>query len=242
MKNHLNRIEDLMSLCPEIHDILVGNEIPGRSGKTQRSRGQSTTNNLLIIANLILDKRIRDSLETGMAYGASTLAILATKKYAGICGKHISIDPFQQLHFDDCGVVAVERANLVAGMEVSRTPSSIELPRLLDSGASFDLIYVDGSHLFEDAFVDSYFGIRLLRKGGIILFDDSADKHVAKVLRFIRFNLHTCLHELDLSQWRGDHGRNWRYHLGKMLGRVQLTGYQKTNDVQREYGTQLVKF
>jgi predicted O-methyltransferase YrrM len=243
MNKHLKRIEELWAICPELKNVMVGNELVGRSGKIQKSQGASTPNNLLVIANIIYDLKVQNSLETGMAFAASTLAFLAAKRDAGIdTGKHIAIDPFQKLYSDDGGVMAVERAKLADRIEVRYSFSSIELPRQLEAGASFDLIYVDGSHLFEDAFIDAYFAIRLLRNGGIVLFDDSADRHVAKVVKFLRTNLTENLCELDLSRWRGDFGRNWRYRAGRMFGHVQLTGFQKTGDVQRKYGTPLVRF
>lgn len=39
-------------------------------------------------------------------------------------------------------------------------------------GEIFDFIYVDGSHFAEDVYIDGINGFRLLKKGGIIAFDD----------------------------------------------------------------------
>lgn len=243
MNKHLKSIEELWSVCPELKNVMSGNGLMGRSGKIQKSQGASTANNLLVFANVIYDLKVQNSLETGMAFAASTLAFLAAKRDACLAtGKHVAIDPFQKLYSDDGGVMAVERAKLADRMEVRYSFSSIELPRQLEVGASFDLIYVDGSHLFEDTFIDAYFAIRLLRNGGIVLFDDSADRHVAKVVKFLRTNLAESLCELDLSRWRGDFGHNWRYRAGRILGRAQLTGFQKTGNVQRKYGVPLVRF
>jgi predicted O-methyltransferase YrrM len=43
---------------------------------------------------------------------------------------------------------------------------------LLDEGARFDLIYVDGSHVALDVIVDAALAWRLLAIGGFIVFDD----------------------------------------------------------------------
>ena len=64
--------------------------------------------------------------------------------------------------------------------------SALELPKLMKQGARFDLVYIDGSHLFEDVFIDAYFVARLLTQGGVVVFDDSTNPHIAKVLRFLR--------------------------------------------------------
>lgn len=73
----------------------------------------------------------------------------------------------------------------------------------MQSGREIDTVYVDGSHLFEDVFIDFYYSCRLLKEEGYILFDDSTDEHVKKVLGFIRSNMKDHLQEIDLSPYRG---------------------------------------
>lgn len=54
-----------------------------------------------------------------------------------------------------------------------RKGSSLDvLPQLLSEQQKFDIIYVDGSHLADDAITDSINSWRLLKQGGIIIFDD----------------------------------------------------------------------
>ena len=54
-----------------------------------------------------------------------------------------------------------------------RKGSSLKvLPQLLEEDQKFDLIYVDGSHLAEDALTDSINAWRLLKQDGMIIFDD----------------------------------------------------------------------
>ena len=52
--------------------------------------------------------------------------------------------------------------------------SDIELAKMLASGMQgyFDLIYVDGSHQAPDVLCDALLSFRLLRKNGVIVFDD----------------------------------------------------------------------
>jgi predicted O-methyltransferase YrrM len=178
-----------------------------------------------------------------MAFGASTLAFLAEKREAAIQGgTHVAIDPFQREHYDECGVVAVKQAALGQPFDFKGGFSSIELGKLLEAGRRFDLVYIDGSHLFEDAFVDAYFTVRLLRDGGVMLFDDCADRHVAKVLAFLRSNLHKSVREVDASRWRADEGKNWRYQIARRVGRAQLVAFQRLGEPQRDYGSELQAF
>jgi predicted O-methyltransferase YrrM len=46
------------------------------------------------------------------------------------------------------------------------------LPQLLDEEQKFDVIYVDGSHFADDVLTDGINAWRLLKKGGILIFDD----------------------------------------------------------------------
>lgn len=46
------------------------------------------------------------------------------------------------------------------------------LPQLLTEGQEFEIIYVDGSHFSDDAIVDGLNAWRLLKGGGVMIFDD----------------------------------------------------------------------
>ena len=46
------------------------------------------------------------------------------------------------------------------------------LPQLVDEGLQFDLIYVDASHTALDVLADVALSWRLLREGGVMIFDD----------------------------------------------------------------------
>lgn len=46
------------------------------------------------------------------------------------------------------------------------------LPSLLEKNKQYDFIYVDASHRSDDTFVDGYFAHKMLRPGGLLIFDD----------------------------------------------------------------------
>jgi predicted O-methyltransferase YrrM len=50
-------------------------------------------------------------------------------------------------------------------------PSEIALPTLARS-ALFDLVFIDGCHGFPSPIIDWFYGAGLLRKGGVVVFDD----------------------------------------------------------------------
>jgi predicted O-methyltransferase YrrM len=53
-------------------------------------------------------------------------------------------------------------------------PSDLTLAHLLSTGkhGHYDLVYIDGSHLAADVLCDAVLGFRLLKTGGVMIFDD----------------------------------------------------------------------
>ena len=46
------------------------------------------------------------------------------------------------------------------------------MPKLIDAGEKFDLIFIDGSHATLDVMVDAALAWQLLARGGLMIFDD----------------------------------------------------------------------
>jgi hypothetical protein len=206
--------------CPTLVELLQAPKAVGRTGRVYENFLVSTLNNLLTIQFLMKEARPLRTLEIGLAFGGSALLFCSSHKQLGRSGEaqHIALDPYQTLLWDCCGVMAVERAGLQDYLDFREICSALELPKLVEGGDRFGLVYIDGSHLFEDVFVDSYFVTRLLTEGGVVLFDDSSSPHVSKVLRFLRSNLRAGLEELNLRSFT----RNRFIHgLARRVGKVQ---------------------
>ena len=129
----------------------------------------------------------------------------------------------------------MERAGLKQYVDVRVNFSALELPNMLQDSERFGLAYIDGSHLFEDVFVDAYFVVRLLVEGGVVAFDDSTNPHIAKVLGFIRSSLAPGIEELDLSKYRPSRSGGAIYRAARWFGKVQLTAFRKTGSCQRKW-------
>jgi cephalosporin hydroxylase len=201
-------------------------------------------NNLVVLRNLFLKLRPERTLEIGMSFGGSCLVFTASHRDVGNAPdrQHLALDPYQGTVWDDCGVMITERAGLTGWLDYRSALSALELPTLLREGRQFEIAYIDGSHLFEDVFVDCYFTGRLIVNGGVIVFDDCTDPNVTKVLRFIRRNCRDCYREVDLSPFRADRGRSLRYHLGKHLNRIQMAAFQKVGSSTRPWNSRLMNF
>jgi len=59
---------------------------------------------------------------------------------------------------------------------IFRDYSQQTLPKLVAQKKQYDFIYVDASHRADDTFVDAYYANKLLKPGGLIIFDDFAWK------------------------------------------------------------------
>ncbi|WP_231614236.1 class I SAM-dependent methyltransferase [Mycobacterium nebraskense] len=60
-----------------------------------------------------------------------------------------------------------------SGRLAKRKGKSIDVvPKLIEEARLFDLIYVDGSHFADDVLVDAVLTWRLLKQGGVVIFDD----------------------------------------------------------------------
>lgn len=224
--------------CPVLTEMLAENRTVGRSGKEFSSLGSnSTLNNLRFIQQTMQRRKPLRTLEVGLAFGASTLVFCSEHHRLGHppVAQHVAIDPFQHRHwYDEAGVFAVERAGLGNYLDARPLSSEIVLPRLLEAGERFDFIYIDGSHLFENVFVDAFYGARLLDEGGLIAFDDSSDPHVAKAMAFIRNNLSDSLKE--------NRPNDLRSAAARLLGKKQLTTFERVKTPDREWNARFNNF
>jgi cephalosporin hydroxylase len=235
-----------LSYCPALDQLYRTRFAIGRSGNEFRlTSGLSTRNNLRAIRRLMLETRPRRTLEIGMACGGSTLAFAAThreiQKTAGVC--HTAIDAFQQTGFDDVGRLKLAEANLQPYVEVIEELSSRALPKLATAGLQFDMIYVDGSHRFEDVFVDFYYCRELLTVNGYLLFDDSSDRDVAKVIRFALRNSGAAFTRVSGARFRMDSKiQRLMYSVGRLVNKTQLEVLQKVGSKFREPHVLLKRF
>lgn len=232
-----------LDFCPALSSLYKERRVVGRSGKVFEELGAlSTVNNLLHIRALMLELALERTLEIGMAFGGSALTFASSHRDLGRAPlrQHTAIDHAQNSYWDDAGKQNLERAGLAEYVEVIEQYSAFALPRLITEQRKYDLIYVDGSHQFEDVLVDFVFCHELLNVGGMILFDDSTDSQVAKVLRFIESNYDEIYRAEPLL--RGNPKQRLKRRLARILHKNQLTAYRKLRDGRQNWGKQLKRF
>ena len=233
-----------LSFCPVLDEMVRTQRTVGQSGRVFEQLGAlSTLNNLQALRGLMLERKPARTLEVGLGFGGSALTIAATHQELGHAParQHPLLDPFQAKDWDNAALAAIGRAGLDGYIDFRPQYSSIALALLADQGATFDLIYVDGSHVFEDVFIDAYFGFRMLNRGGVMVFDDCTIDHVAKVLSFVTANWDGWTEELDMSGHRSD-GGSLKYQAARRLGKVQLRAFTRTGDDTRAWDVPLKRF
>lgn len=231
--------------CPVLAELVRSRRIVGKNGKIfEQLRALSSRNNLLTLRHLMLNLNPERTLEIGLGFGGSALMFASTHRdlHHSPRAQHTSVDPFQTTVWDSSAILFLERAGLSEYVDIRLNSSALELPRMLQQSERFGFAYIDGSHLFEDVFVDAYFVIRLLAKGGVVAFDDSSNPHVAKVVAFIRNCLAPDIEELDLSEYRPTGTSGIAYRIARWFGKVQLTAFRKRETCERNWNAPFRSF
>jgi len=226
--------------CSVLRQMLVTGKTKSWTGEELPLESASTVNNLRVLRRYIQAAKPKRTMEIGLAYGASALAILATQAENGGEFSHMAVDPLQTSLWKRGAVRAITDAGFSSRFELVEKSSSLALPELVTAGASFDLIYIDGLHVFEHTFIDFYYSAALVATGGVILFDDSRSPHVDKVIRFVRASLADSLEPVDMSPFEGH--KSLPARIANQLGIRQLKGFKKLKDTYRPYNAPFRQF
>jgi predicted O-methyltransferase YrrM len=148
-----NRARDL---ADQVHELEFGG-VPKETGS--------------LLYGLIRQFHPRQTIETGFAFGFSTLFILQALADNG-SGRHLAIDPVESTRWHGIGLANVRRSGHAAIFQHIETISQFALPGLLQNQFQTDFAFIDGSHLFDEALLDAYYVDRLLVPGGIMVIDD----------------------------------------------------------------------
>ncbi len=201
-------VEELKVPCPILREMLETGEVreAGEGGGRRPLKGNINVGNCNALYETVRKLRPHRVIEVGMAYGASTLAILAGLRESGSEGVLTSIDPNQNTDWRGIGLANVERGGHQHRHRVIAKPSYLALPELLQGGETCDLGYIDGWHTFDYALIDFFYLDKMCPVGGVIGFNDCGWRAVHKVTKFVES--HRRYVELDVGLRGGYRGRN----------------------------------
>jgi predicted O-methyltransferase YrrM len=169
-----------------------------------------------LLRRLVIASKARRTLEIGFAYGFSAIWILdGLRQTPG--SQHFAVDPFERTAWAGIGIRAVERLSYAKSFQLIEDYSIHALSRLIKSGSSFDLVYIDGYHRFDDVLVDFYLADQALNVGGLLILDDMWMASVQRVVNFIRRNraydiVQTEVDNVCVMRKLASDTRNWDHY------------------------------
>lgn len=131
------------------------------------------------------DNSITKTLEVGCAHGLSSLHICEALRNRPNAS-HVIIDPNQMSGWHGVGIAHLEQAG-IDFFNLIPEPSELALPELLRSQpGSFNLVFIDGWHTFDQTMLDLFYANRLVRVGGYIVVDDCQWESVSAAISYYR--------------------------------------------------------
>jgi predicted O-methyltransferase YrrM len=186
-----------------IDAIVRSGRVTDAEGNTYNPVSAVSLESGALLYDVVRRTKPRRTLETGMAYGMSTLFICQALEDNGV-GCHGAIDPFQECEFKSIGVLNVERAGLSHRFRLYQDSSDVVLPQMCAEGGKIDFAFIDGWHLFDTTLVDFYYIDKLLEVGGHVAFDDLWMPSVRKAVSFVLRNK-----PYELVRTRSRHPAPW---------------------------------
>ena len=187
---------------PFIRNLLENRQCSSPSGALVPLVGDIRLEYAEALYEFVRSHKPRRILELGMAFGVSTLVMLAALEENGGEGEVVSIDPFQD-HFQRCGIANVRLSGLSRRHTLMAEPDWVALPQLVAGRFSADFAYIDGSHAFENVMLDTFYADKLLRIGGAIAYNDCGLAAVDAVIRYLQVSRHYEEIETGLTFVRG---------------------------------------
>ncbi len=127
------------------------------------------------------------SLEIGLAYGFSTVYILAAINRTG-SGHHTALDPFQKDSWHGVGALQAKQLGMEPSFQMLEEFSVSALARFATQKDEFEFIYIDGNHRFDDVLVDFTLAAEVCPMRGNIILDDMWMPSIQAVVSWIRLN------------------------------------------------------
>eukprot|EP00041_Stephanoeca_diplocostata_P015291 m.291696 g.291696 ORF g.291696 m.291696 type:complete len:402 (-) comp19984_c0_seq1:293-1498(-) len=164
-----------------------------------------------LLNTIVRKHHMTRTVEVGFACGISAASIatahhtLATQpakhdRKMGKTGRHYAIDPaagdatheLQRTAYKGAGQRLIRTLGLEEYFHLLPVPSHQGLSTLLsDHGAaSFQMVFIDGMHLFDFVIMEMYYADKLLSVGGFLVFDDVQMPGVQEAVLFVLQNRH----------------------------------------------------
>jgi len=167
-----------------LEEILQNKSYRNSEGSDIKIHSETSYEQCVFLQEIIKKNNFNSSLEIGLAFGISSVAIAEAVKQNN--GKHVVIDKFQNQYWNGIGLEILKKASLIDIVEFHEDFSYFVLSKLVvEKAHSFDFAYLDTTKLFDWLLVDFFLLDKLIKVGGIIVFDDVSFPAIRKLLRYI---------------------------------------------------------
>jgi predicted O-methyltransferase YrrM len=136
------------------------------------------------IADILIDIKPSFSLEIGLAYGISTIAIIEALGKIKQPFHHTVIDPYQ-IDWHNVGLHYINKTGYNHNVTVHEKFSDEVLPTLVNEGKRIQFAYIDSTKVFDILLTDIHFINKMLDVNGIIVFDDCRYPGIRKLIRYL---------------------------------------------------------
>jgi predicted O-methyltransferase YrrM len=167
-----------------LEEIFRTKTVYDAAGKQYSLHGNVGENEGIFLRALVEKYKPTSTIEIGCAFGISSLFISSALEKMSGNKHHTIIDGFQSTTFHNIGVTNLKKAD-VDFYQLIEGLSEVELPKLLAEGKKYDFCFIDGNHTFDHTLLDFFYLNRMLKVGGIMVFDDIGFPAVTKALRYV---------------------------------------------------------
>jgi predicted O-methyltransferase YrrM len=227
------------------------------NGQTRKVTGGVPPEDARVLEEVAALGPVTTSLETGVAFGLSAVAICDSLKRSGVPNaRHYGIDPFQHSEHGGAAIANLRRAGLEEYFELRENTSQLALPKLLEEGVTLDLAFIDGWHTFDYTLLDFFYIDKMLRPGGHVILHDynlpSKRKVVGYILTHRRYEVvqvpsspkpswHRRLSVPAVSAWRTlrgaplDQSRSGLQYIPRIVCLRKLEQFEPKHDFFRDF-------
>jgi predicted O-methyltransferase YrrM len=172
-----------MSITQLLENILQERQVVDADGNRLPLHSHISPQKGKLLQDLIAERQPRQCLEIGCAYGISSLYFAAALTHSDA---HLTIiDPYQSSQWQGIGVKNLQEAGFTR-YTLHELGSEIALPQFLQIRQQFDFVFIDGWHTFDHALLDFFYVNRMLKTGGIVVFDDTDFPSLHQLMAYIR--------------------------------------------------------
>jgi predicted O-methyltransferase YrrM len=196
-------VTEYLKPTENIQNIFKHGKVETEKGEIKRISDAVNPYEGYFLYSVIKENKFKKVLEIGMANGISALYMCSALKELNLQTRTkaksseqssnlelISIDPFQKSQWENTGIQTLRNAGLLKYHTLIEELDYLALPKLLKKVGPgyFDMIFIDGNHLFDYTVLDFFFAEKLVKIGGIIVIDDIKHENTGKGYKYIQKN------------------------------------------------------